>query len=84
MRSNAGFGSAGLSPFTFRTADILNGNRRIYPADVFGQAIEVFKERVGRNCVFGNLDQELPTVAFRLCVLGLYIPIPVPAEKIFG
>jgi PRTRC genetic system protein A len=34
--------------------------------------------------VFGNLDQPVPTVAFRLCVLGLYIPINVPAEKIFG
>lgn len=34
--------------------------------------------------VFGNLDTGKPTVAFRMCVLGLYIPIPVPAEKIFG
>jgi PRTRC genetic system protein A len=34
--------------------------------------------------VFGNLDQNMPTVAFRLCVLGLYLPIQVPAEKIFG
>lgn len=33
--------------------------------------------------VFGNLDQSIPTVAFRLCVLGLYLPIHVPAEKIF-
>lgn len=36
------------------------------------------------SAVFGNLDTDKPTVAFRLCVLGLYIPIPVPAEKIFG
>lgn len=36
------------------------------------------------SAVFGNMDQPRPTVAFRLCVLGLYIPIPVPAEKIFG
>ena len=36
------------------------------------------------SAVFGNLDTEKPTVAFRLCVLGLYIPINVPAEKIFG
>ncbi|MBC7860322.1 MAG: PRTRC system protein A [Burkholderiaceae bacterium] len=34
--------------------------------------------------VFGDLDQPLPSVAFRLCVLGLYIPLKVPAEKIFG
>lgn len=34
--------------------------------------------------VFGDLDKELPSVAFRLCVLGLYIPLKVPAEKIFG
>lgn len=34
--------------------------------------------------VFGNLDTDTPTVAFRLCVLGLYIPINVPAAKIFG
>lgn len=33
--------------------------------------------------VFGNLDLGLPTVAFRLCVLGLYLAIPVPASKIF-
>lgn len=36
------------------------------------------------SVVFGNLDTDKPTVAFRLCVLGLYIPIPVPAEKVFG
>jgi PRTRC genetic system protein A len=36
------------------------------------------------SAVFGNLDTDAPTVAFRLCVLGLYIPINVPAEKIFG
>lgn len=36
------------------------------------------------SAVFGNLDTATPTVAFRLCVLGLYIPINVPAEKIFG
>jgi PRTRC genetic system protein A len=36
------------------------------------------------SAVFGDLDKEKPTVAFRICVLGLYIPIPVPAEKIFG
>jgi len=34
--------------------------------------------------VFGDLDKEQPTVAFRMCVLGLYIDIPVPASKIFG
>jgi PRTRC genetic system protein A len=34
--------------------------------------------------VYGNLDTAAPTVAFRLCVLGLYIPLVVPAEKIFG
>lgn len=33
--------------------------------------------------VFGNLDQPLPTVTFRLCLLGLFIPITVPADKIF-
>ena len=36
------------------------------------------------SAVFGDLDKDKPTVAFRLCVLGLYIPINVPAEKIFG
>lgn len=34
--------------------------------------------------VFGDLDKDQPTVAFRMCVLGLYIDIPVPAAKIFG
>lgn len=34
--------------------------------------------------VFGDLDKDKPTVAFRMCVLGLYIDIPVPASKIFG
>ncbi len=34
--------------------------------------------------VFGDLDKPQPTVAFRMCVLGLYIDIPVPASKIFG
>jgi len=36
------------------------------------------------SAVFGNLDSDKPTCAFRLSVLGLYIPIPVPAEKVFG
>jgi PRTRC genetic system protein A len=36
------------------------------------------------SAVFGNLDTATPTVAFRMCVLGLYIPINVPAKKIFG
>lgn len=36
------------------------------------------------SAVFGDLDKEKPTVAFRMCMLGLYIPINVPAEKIFG
>lgn len=36
------------------------------------------------SAVFGNLETDAPTVAFRLCVLGLYIPINVPASKIFG
>lgn len=34
--------------------------------------------------VLGDLDKAQPTVAFRMCVLGLYIDIPVPAAKIFG
>jgi len=34
--------------------------------------------------VLGDLDKAQPTVAFRMCVLGLYIEIPVPASKIFG
>jgi PRTRC genetic system protein A len=34
--------------------------------------------------VYGNLDQGAPTVSFRLCVLGLTIPLNVPAAKIFA
>lgn len=34
--------------------------------------------------VFGCLDAAAPTAVFRLCVLGLYLPIQVPADKIFG
>ncbi|MFS2004643.1 PRTRC system protein A [Duganella sp. CT11-25] len=34
--------------------------------------------------VYGSLDKDTPTVAFRLCALGLNIPINVPAEKIFA
>lgn len=34
--------------------------------------------------VLGNLGQVAPTATFRLCVLGIYLPIPVPADKIFG
>lgn len=33
--------------------------------------------------VIGNLDSDTPTAAFRLCVLGLYLAIPVPAERLF-
>jgi PRTRC genetic system protein A len=34
--------------------------------------------------VFGSLDKDVQTVVFRLCVLGVYVPITVPADKIFG
>nr|WP_314540050.1 PRTRC system protein A [uncultured Massilia sp.] len=34
--------------------------------------------------VFGDLDKDTPTVAFRMCVLGLYVPMTVPANAIFG
>lgn len=34
--------------------------------------------------VFGSLDKDVQTAAFRLCVLGVYVPITVPADKIFG
>lgn len=34
--------------------------------------------------VYGNLDHGVPTVSFRLCVLGLTIPLNVPVAKIFA
>lgn len=34
--------------------------------------------------VIGDLDKPTPSAAFRLCVLGLYLPIAVPVERIFG
>jgi len=34
--------------------------------------------------VYGDLDKDQRTAAFRLCVLGVYLPIAVPAEKIFA
>lgn len=34
--------------------------------------------------VFGSMGEDVKTAAFRLCVLGVYLPIPVPADKIFG
>lgn len=34
--------------------------------------------------VFGSLDQAVQTATFRLCVMGVYVPITVPADKIFG
>lgn len=34
--------------------------------------------------VLGSLDKDVKTAAFRLCVLGVYLPINVPADKIFG
>ncbi len=34
--------------------------------------------------VIGNLDTSTPTLEFRLCVLGLYLPVHVPADKLFG
>jgi len=49
-------GRLGRLTFEFKTADILNGNRRIYPGDVFKMAFDAFMERVKKNSVFGNLD----------------------------
>jgi PRTRC genetic system protein A len=34
--------------------------------------------------VYGDLDKDVQTAVFRLCVLGVYLPIGVPADKIFG
>ena len=34
--------------------------------------------------VIGNLDQPIPTIAARLCCLGVFIPVTVRAEEIFG
>lgn len=34
--------------------------------------------------VIGDLDKEQPSAMFRLCVLGLYITIPVPAAVLFA
>jgi len=33
--------------------------------------------------VYGNLNTASPTLTFRICVLGLYITAPVPAERVF-
>jgi PRTRC genetic system protein A len=33
--------------------------------------------------VYGNLDTSTPTVCFRICVLGLTIPLTVPVARIF-
>lgn len=33
--------------------------------------------------VYGHLDTDSPTLAFRICVLGLYITVAVPAERVF-
>lgn len=33
--------------------------------------------------VIGNLDQPVPTIAARLCCLGVFIPVTVKAEEIF-
>ena len=34
--------------------------------------------------VLGNLDQPIPTIAARLCCLGVFIPVNVSAEQVFG
>jgi hypothetical protein len=49
-------GRLGRLVFEFKTADTINGNRRIYPAEVFKLALAGLQERIGKNVVFGNLD----------------------------
>lgn len=34
--------------------------------------------------VIGNLDRPIPTIAARLCCLGVFIPVTVRAEEVFG
>lgn len=34
--------------------------------------------------VYGCLETAAPTLLFRLCVLGLHLPLAVPADKVFG
>jgi PRTRC genetic system protein A len=36
------------------------------------------------SVVIGNLDKVQPSIAVRLCLLGLYLPIQVPADKVFA
>ncbi|MEM4988804.1 PRTRC system protein A [Collimonas sp. H4R21] len=36
------------------------------------------------SAVIGDLDKVQPSIAVRLCLLGLYLPIPVPADKVFA
>lgn len=49
-------GRLGRMTYEFRTADVLNGNRRIYPGQVVAPAFDDLARRVGNNQVFGNLD----------------------------
>lgn len=49
-------GRLGRLTYEFRTADVLNENRRIYPKAVMKMAIDAINERITRNQVFGNLD----------------------------
>jgi len=52
----ANSGRLGRMTFEFTTANVLNGNRRIYPTEVFQLALAGLVERIKRDVVFGNLD----------------------------
>lgn len=49
-------GRLGRMVWEFKTADLINRNRRLYPAGVVAMAVQGFQERIDKNVVFGNLD----------------------------
>jgi hypothetical protein len=49
-------GRLGQMTYEFRTADVLNGNRRIYPSAIVKIAVTDLQQRIAKNVVFGNLD----------------------------
>lgn len=53
-------GRLGRMTYSFKTADTLNRNRRIYPKDVMEKAVAELSARIDKKCVYGRLDHPDP------------------------
>lgn len=85
-------GTASAGHIEFRQVELTDDEHLIIDLHSHGNTSAFFSDTDNRDDagsvkiagVYGNLDQTEPTAVFRICVLGMTIPLQVPADKIFA